>query len=108
MALEYHGQAVGAVELRERGLHGADEWLVGVDGVSSLVAGWFFGEFPLQAISDQVGDDFRVGGRAEAVAFALEPFLKWPEVLDHSVMHHGQHMVAAEVRMRVDVGRRTV
>ena len=80
------GQAVGAVQLRQRRLHRRNQRRVPVVTVGRIAVGQSpLDELPwdgvvrllaLQATGDQVGDDLGVGGRLELVALLLQPLLE--------------------------------
>ena len=78
---EHDRQAVGAVQLGQRRLHGVDQRaMLRIDrrrrssAASSAVLSR--ASCSSQATGDQVGDHFGVGRRAEAIALAFEPLLE--------------------------------
>ncbi len=91
-------QAVGALQLRQGGLHGGDQRLI-ADGRhvgDGLLA--------LQATVDQMGDHLGIGCRLEDVSLALESLLDGLEVLDDAVVHQSERAVATQMRMGVSIG----
>ncbi len=117
MIAKHDRQAVRALQLQKRLLHGFDQRSVLRGNHSVRVAGRkcgcatcsrFFCRLFVQATGNQMGDHFAVGRRLELVAFVEQPGFDRAEVFDDAVVHHGDAAVAAQVRMGVDVGSRPV
>ncbi len=93
-------QSVGPLQLGRRPLDRGDVAAV-------IVAGTACGK-PLQPFGDQVRDHFGVRRRAKDIALPGQFLAKHREVLDHAVMHQHHFAIAAEVRVRVLLNRRTM
>ena len=100
---EHHRQAIRAAQLRERRLHRLDQRRIADRSRSSRLAAPL-----LELVGDQLGDHFGVGRRLAVVAALGQPLLELAEVFDDAVVHERDHVVAADVRMRVLIGRRAV
>ena len=86
-----HAEGIGALDAVKQAVHG-------VEDVAAVV----------EVIFQQLGDDLRVGVRAEAHALCQQKFLDLQIVFDDAVMDDGHAAVLADVGMGVDVVRLAV